>query len=640
MHSPDFTEQNVARLAELFPNCVTEAAGDDGPPKRTVDFDQLRQELSGTIVDGPRERYHLDWPGKKEALLAANSPVARTLRPSREESVEFDSTKSLYIEGDNLDALKLLQETYLNSMKMIYIDPPYNTGKDFIYDDDYSEDKSSYLQRSNQKDDSGNRMVANTEANGRFHSDWLSMMYPRLRLARTLLNSDGVIFISIDDNEAASLTRLCEEIFGKENFVASISVQVNPRGRHLDRFIAKTHEQILIFTKNSVSNAAMSGVAKSDRMVDEYDREDARGKHRLLGLRNRNQAFNPDTRPNLYYPLYVNPADRTLSVHKSTEHCDEVYPVTPDGVKTCWTWGKEKVTKEALLLTAEKTGGEWRVYRKDYLIGSDGSIATTLPKSVWLDKEFNNDYGRRSIKDLFGKSIMDFPKSVELIKHLVRIGCAEDGVVLDFFSGSAATAHAVMSLNAEDRKTRQFIMVQLPEPCDGNSVAYKAGFKTIAEIGKERIRRAGKTIKEENATTAPAIDVGFRVLKVDTSNMKDVYYAPDGVKQVDLLDQIENIKEGRTPEDLLFQVLLDWGVDLSLPIAKEAIEGKTVFFVDGNALAACFDKDINEDLVKTIAARKPLRAVFRDSGYGNDSVKINVEQIFKLISPSTEVKSI
>lgn len=642
LHSPDFTQENIAKLAELFPNCVTETQAEDGSLKRAIDFDQLRQELSTTIVEGPQERYQLNWPGKREALLTANAPIAKTLRPCRETSVDFDTTQNLFIEGDNLDALKLLQETYLGKIKMIYIDPPYNTGNDFIYEDDFAEDIESYFERSNQTDESGNRLIANSESNGRFHSDWLSMIYARLKLARNLMSDEGVIFISIDDNEASNLKKVGSEVFGEANFIGQLAVQLNPRGRHLDRFVAKTHESILIFGKDCNSPKTMYGVEKEGRMVDEYDRTDNKGKYRLLGLRNRNQAFNPQTRPNLYYPLFVNPLDGRVSVVRDNSYSDVVFPDTPDGIKTCWTWGKDKVSKDNILLIAEKSGSEWRVFRKDYLIGESGDLAKTLIKSLWTDKEIANDYGRKTVKDLFGAAVMDFPKSPELLKKLISSGTSPTDIILDFFSGSATTAHSVISLNAEDGGKRKFIMVQLPELCEESSEAFKAGFKTISEIGKERIRRAGKKIQEENAEKAniEQLDIGFRVLKIDSSNMSDVYYSPDAVKQNQLFEQIDNIREDRTAEDLLFQVLLDWGVDLTLPITTETILGKSVFFVDGNALAASFETRVNEDFVKTLAARQPLRVVFRDASFESDSVKINVEQIFKLVSPSTEVKVI
>ncbi len=669
MHSPNLTDGNIARIRELFPGCVTEIKDEGGRMgdekgegsavsphpsalRYAIDFDLLRQELSGHIVEGPLERYHLNWPGKREALLTANAPIAKTLRPCREESVDFDTTKNLFIEGDNLDALKLLQETYLGKVKMIYIDPPYNTGNDFIYEDDFAENTDEFLLRSNQKDKEGNRLIANTESNGRFHSDWLSMMYPRLKLAKNLLRDDGVIFISIDDNEVHSLKRICSEIFGDENYVAQIAVQLNPRGRHLDKFVAKTHESILIFVRDAMNEQAISGIDKEGRMVDEYNREDERGRYRLLGLRNRNQTFNPITRPKLYYPLYVNTTNRTVSIVRDNIFTDEVFPNTPDGVKTCWTWGKEKVINENQLLVAEKIGDEWRIYRKDYLLGKDREMATTLVKSVWTNKEITNDYGRKVIKDLFGASVMDFPKSTELIRILIQIGTQRNDLVMDFFAGSATTAHAVMQLNAEDDGNRKFIMVQLPEPCNEQSEAFKAGYKTIAEISKERIRRAGKKIKDEKEQTgtgqgvlqyAPAtIDTGFRVLKVDSSNMAEVYYTPDAVKQSDLFNAVDNIKPDRTPEDLLFQVLLDLSVDLSLPIRKELIQGKSVFFVNQPPydLIACFDTGVSEELVKELAQHKPLRVVFRDNGFTTDTVKINVDQIFKQLSPGTEVKSI
>jgi len=624
MHSPNLTEDNIARIREMFPGCVTEARGEDGIVKLAVDFDQLKQELSASIVEGPQERYHLNWPGKREALLTANAPIAKTLRP------------------DNLDALKLLQETYLGKVKMIYIDPPYNTGNDFIYEDDFAEDAGEYLRRSNQVDEEGNRLAANTAANGRFHSDWLTMMYSRLRLASRILADDGVVFISIDDNESSNLISICSEIFGSENFVAQLAVQLNPRGRHLDRFVAKTHEAVLVFVKDGLNSSSVRGLEKEGRMVDEYDKKDEQGQYRLLGLRNRNQAFNPTTRPKLYYPLYVDKATGAVSLKKEATFQIEVWPDAPNGVKTCWTWGKDKVLKEGKLLCAQPTGDEWRIYRKDYLHGENGEVATTLVKSLWVDKEITNDYGRKAIKDLFGSAIMDFPKSTELMAKLVKIGSHPDSIVMDFFSGSSSTAHAVMKVNAEEGGNRRFIMVQLPEELPADSAGAKAGFKNIADIGKERIRRAGKQVLEGDSDKGWQQDVGFRVLKVDTSNMADVYYAPDALAKENLGLFVDNIKPDRTAEDLLFQVMLDWGVDLTLPIEKKAIQGKDVFFVDGNALAACFDahSGVDEAFVKELATHKPLRVVFRDAGFKDSAVKINVEQIFKLLSPATEVKSI
>lgn len=642
MHSPNLTQENITRIRDLFPGCVTEAKDEDGSIKLAVDFDQLRQELSDVIVEGPEERYHLNWPGKREALLTANAPIAKTLRPCREESVDFDTTKNLFIEGDNLEALKLLQETYLGKVKMIYIDPPYNTGNDFIYEDDFAEEVGKYLRRSSQVDQDGNRLVANTSANGRFHSNWLTMMYSRLRLAHRLLADDGVLFISIDDNESSNLIRICSEVFGSENFVAQLAVQLNPRGRHLDRFIAKTHEAVLVFVKDGLNSSSVRGLEKEGRMVDEYNKKDEKGQYRLLGLRNRNQAFNPTTRPKLYYPLYVENATGAVSLEQDGKFQIEVWPDAPNGVKTCWTWGKDKVLKEGNLLCAQPTGDEWRIYRKDYLHGENGNIATTLVKSLWIDKEITNDYGRKTIKDLFGSAIMDFPKSPELMAKLVKIGSHPDSIVMDFFSGSSSTAHAVMAVNAEAGENRRFIMVQLPEELVIDSAGAKAGFKSISDIGKERIRRAGEQMLEGDPDEGWQQDVGFRVLKIDTSNMADVYYAPDALDKGSLDLFVDNIKPDRTPEDLLFQVMLDWGVDLALPIEKKAIQGKDVFFVDGDELVACFDAHggIDEVFVKELAAHKPRRVVFRDAGFKDSAVKINVEQIFKLLSPGTDVKSI
>lgn len=725
LHSPDFTQGNIARLAELFPNCVTEIKDEGGRKKDekgggisphpsslryAIDFDQLRQELSTAIVEGPQERYQLNWPGKREALLTANAPIAKTLRPCREESVDFDTTQNLFIEGDNLDALKLLQETYLNKVKMIYIDPPYNTGNDFIYEDNFADDTEAFLQKSNQKDDAGNRLVANTESNGRFHSDWLSMMYSRLKLARNLLREDGVIFISIDDSEQANLKRLCDEVFGEDNFVGALIWQKSKKGDA--KLVAKTHEYVLLFAR-SIESLLAAGIWRRkkpgvDEVLAQYQifRGQLGANHEAISAsmrawyatlakddpRRAHEHYRWSDERGLYFAAdFAGPDDG----RDSRPRYDIVHPKTGKPCKkpsTGWRWD-EKRTNDALAANPP--------------LIHFGVDETTIPcrKSYLhlIDSEpFSSVFyrdgraGTLELEKLVGKGALEFPKDVETLKdfirivtrpkiagggelaneqkpHMVRESVAKYSVIqtvqqndkpqdilLDFFSGSAATAHAVMALNAEDGGKRKFIMVQLPEPCDEKSEAFKAGYKTIAEIGKERIRRAGKKIKDEvgrkkdeknqelalgdsNSSFSldpSSLDVGFRALKIDSSNMKDVYYAPDAVQQGDLLAQVDNIREDRTPEDLLFQVLLDWGVDLALPITQESIAGKKVFFVDGNALAACFETGINEEFVKTLAARHPLRAVFRDAGFGSDSVKINIEQIFKLISPTTEVKSI
>lgn len=627
LHTSDFTQENIARLAELFPTCVTEAQAEDGSIKRAIDFDQLRQELSDHVVDGPRERYQLNWPGKREALLAANAPIAKTLRPCREESVEFDTTKNLFIEGDNLDALKLLQETYLNKVKMIYIDPPYNTGREFIYDDDFAEDFDTYFARSNQRDEAGNRMIANTEANGRFHSDWLTMMYPRLRLARTLLREDGLIFISIDDAEQANLKRICDEVFGEENFIDPIIWKKRYGGGAKEKFLVALHEYVLVYarSKESLENFF---IPLTDESIKRYYKSrdehcETRGPYRTHPLEAM-KSF--DTRENLRFAI---PAPDG----------SEVWP------KRQWRWGEERVATALArneIEFAKDREGNWVLSSKQYLNDGDGETRGTKPFSI-IDDVFTQ-HGTNEIVEIFGNAkVFDFPKPSSLLMKLITIGLngSKQDVILDFFAGSATAAHAAIALNAIDDGERRFILVQLPEACDSSSEAYKAGFATIAEIGKERIRRVGKKIKKEAGLEGQNLDIGFRVLKVDTSNMKDVYYKPDAVKKDELFDHIENIKEGRTPEDLLFQVMLDWGADLlTSPISAEVIDGKTVFFVDQNALAACFDTGVTEELVKKLAARKPLRAVFRDSGFGSDAVKINVEQIFKLISPGTEVKAI
>lgn len=633
MHSPNLTQDNLARIAELFPDCVTEARGEDGSVKLAVDFEKLRQEISDSIVDGPQERYQLNWPGKREALLTANAPIAKTLRPCRDESVDFEATKNLFIEGDNLDALKLLQETYLGKVKMIYIDPPYNTGNDFIYEDDFAEGSDAYKLRSNQVDEDGNRLVLNTSTNGRFHSDWLSMMYARLKLTRNLLTNDGVIFISIDENEAANLRRLCDEIFGEANFVAQLTVIVKPEGRRYG-FFAKTHDYVIVYCRNhehaSLNEIMVVGL--------EHPHSDEFGGFTLKGLRNRNvQAFNSTNRPNLRYPFFVdieNP-DSNGFCKVSTVPLDghlKVEASTVDGLQSVWRWGKEKSEKEKDSLLAYKgADGEIRVFQKERKLSQ-------MAKTVLADKDFISNKGTKELQALLGKGIFDFPKPVALVKLLATIGSNEDSIVLDFFSGSATTAHAVMQLNAEDGGSRRFIMVQIPEPTTEGSEALKAGYMNISDIGKERIRRVGRQMRNESI----GIDIGFRLLKIDTSNMVDLFYAPDALEKPNLDLFVDNIKPDRTPEDLLFQVMLDWGVDLALPIDKQTIQGKDVFLVDGNALAACFDGHggVDEAFVKELAKVQPLRVVFRDAGFKDSSVKINVEQIFKLLSPATEVKCI
>jgi adenine-specific DNA-methyltransferase len=618
MHSPDLTQANIEKLAELFPNCVVESRDAKGVVTRSIDFDQLRQELSGSIVEGPQERYQLNWPGKREALLTANAPIAKTLRPCREDSVDFETTQNLFIEGDNLDALKLLQETYLNKVKLIYIDPPYNTGNDFIYEDDFAEDSASYFERSNQKDKVGNRLLVNTETNGRFHSDWLSMMYPRLRLARNLLREDGAIFVNIDGNEVSNLQGMLDEIFGGSNFVTQIAWQKRVSPANDTKWFSSDHDMILVYARNK-QVWRPNKLERTEEQLAYYKNpdNDSRGPWNSATYTcNKSKT----ERPNLYYPI-TNPNTK-----------EEIWPKEV----AVWKYGKgetDRLIAEGRLYWGVNGNAAFpRV--KLYLSEMDDVV----PRSVWSSEDAGHTQAATTeLKGLFeGNNVFDSPKPVKLLNRIISIGCSEPGdIVLDFFAGSGTTAHGVFSKFPTSSACR-FILVQLPEPVDSDA------YSNISEITKERIRRAGRQIKQDNSGKPgiEKLDVGFRVLKIDSSNMKEVFYTPDAVSQDLLSNQINNIREDRTPEDLLFQVLLDWGVDLALPIAKEVIAGKTVYFVDGNALAACFDEGVSEDFVKLLAKREPLRAVFRDSGFASDSVKINVEQIFKLMSPSTEVKTI
>ena len=619
MHSKDLSQDNLAKIQAAFPNCVTERKNAQGQIELAIDFDLLRQELSASIVEGPQERYRLDWPGKREAMLTANAPIAKTLRPAREESVNFDDTENLFIEGDNLDALKLLQETYLGKVKMIYIDPPYNTGNDFVYEDDFAESTEEFLQRSNQKDELGNRLVSNSESNGRFHSDWLSMMLSRLKLARNLLRDDGVVFISIDDNEQANLKRMCDEVFGEDNFIANVIWQRAFSPKNDARFLSDSHDFVLVYTKNSAEFkiGKLPRTAEANARYKNID-DDSRGVwiSDNLTVKTYSESNNyPITTPS---GKVINPTDgRSWSVSKSKF-------LELDADNRIW-WGQD--------------GGNVPRLKRFLTDVQDGMTPTT----IWFHKDVgHNQEGRQELKKIFDdKGYFDGPKPLRLLSQVLKIAAPQKkDIILDFFAGSSTTAHAVMQLNAEDGGNRKFIMVQLPEAVDEKHEAYKAGYKTIAEISKERIRRAGAQILEGDCHEDWNKDIGFRVLKVDTSNMQDVYYQPQQLKQNDLFASVDNIKSDRSSEDLLFQVLLDWGVDLTLPIRRESIQGKEVFIVDDNALVACFEQGISEALIHELAALNPLRAVFRDNGFASDAVKVNVTQIFKQRSPITEVKAI
>ena len=621
MHSPDLTAQNVDKIAALFPGCVTEATGEDGALRRTIDFDRLRQELSDSIVEGPQERYHLDWPGKRQALITANAPIAKTLRPVRGESVDFDTTQNLFIEGDNLEALKLLQETYLGKVKMIYIDPPYNTGNDFVYEDDFSESTAEFLERSNQTDEAGKRLVANTESNGRFHSDWMSMMYSRLKSARNLLASDGIIFVSIDEGEVTNLKQICDEVFGLQNFIEQVAWKNKYGSGALTKGFANVHEYILVYTKGDFQSVAAP--------LDDEQRAAYKSKDENFDKRG---GF-------ITQPLATNSKDERRNLRYAVHHEGvEIWP------EKQWIWSKDRFDKayENGEIVINERNGKYSVRSKQYLRDEKGIERLGKPVSL-LNGPFNQD-GTKEIKSLFSTSVFGFPKPTRLIEYfasfIINEDLSKDFVFLDYFAGSCSSAQAVMQLNAKDGGTRKFIMVQMPEVTDKASEAAKAGFHTIAEISKERIRRAGAKILEGDTHPDWNKDVGFRVLKIDSSNMADVYYTPDATSQADLLTRVDNIKEGRSPEDLLFQVLLDWGVELTLPITREGLHGKTVFSVAGTALVACFDTGVDEALVKDLATRKPLRVVFRDTGFKDDATKINVRQIFKSLSPDTDVKAI
>lgn len=613
MQSMDKVAANVAKIRELFPNCVTERINNEGQLEHAIDFDMLKQELSDHVVDGLQERYQFTWPDKRKAILAANAPINKTLRPCREESVDFDNTENLYIEGDNLEVLKLLQETYLGKVKMIYIDPPYNTGNDFVYEDDFKQSADEYIDNSGQLDDEGNRLVANTESNGRFHTDWLNMIYPRLKLAKDLLSEDGVIFISIDDNEADNLRKVCDEIFGEENFLAQIIWERAFAPVNLKKHFSPSHDYIICYA-NNIDNCVCNGLKRDDSSNSRY--------------------ANPDNDPRGVWTsgdLSVGPAVTEKIYEIITPSGRSVYP--PSGY--CWRLDKNtffEYVKDKRIWFGENGDNVPRIKR--FLSEVKQGIT---PMTIWRFKEVGSSQdASRNLKKLFDdKAFFEYPKSVPLIERCIQLYSNKKSLILDFFSGSATTAHAVMQLNAEDGGKRKFIMVQLPEVCAENSEAYKAGYKNICEIGKERIRRAGKKIKEENPLTTQDLDIGFRVLKCDSSNMEDVYFTPKEYmdKQQSLF--IDNIKKDRSDEDLLFDAMLKLDTPLSSKIEKISIAGKTVYNVAQGHLMACFDKNVTDEVITAIAKEMPSYFVMRDSSQADDSVAINFEQIFNTYSPQT-----
>lgn len=625
MHTLNKADENFKKLAALFPNAVTETIDENGVVVRAIDKDVLMQEISTTVVEGKDERYQFTWPDKKKSVLLANAPISKTLRPCQEESVGKDGTpggfdsENLYIEGDNLEVLKLLQETYLGKIKMIYIDPPYNTGKDFVYEDDFAQSTEEYLANSGQFDEEGNRLVANTESNGRFHTNWLNMIYPRLKLARDLLSDDGVIFISIDDIEQANIKNIANEIFGESNFVAKFT-RKGSGGRQDSKFFAVVHEYVICYAKN-INNFISGKIVKDNEKYPFFD-EEKQLKYKIQLLRKWGENSKRSDRPNLYYPI---PAPDG----------SDFYPMLSDTEEGCWRWGKETMFSNIKkgLVEFKKKDGKYVAYEKIFEPTED-DVKTKLYTTI-LD-DISNNTGASMLKELFGGKMFDYPKPTALIARILQLGnTASTDIILDFFSGSATTAHAVMQLNAEDGGNRKFIMVQLPEETNEKSEAYKAGYKNICEIGKERIRRAGAKIKEENPMGTMDLDVGFRVLKCDSSNMKKVYYTPNEYNPGMFEMLADNIKEDRTPQDLLFQVMLDMGVLLSSKIEQTEIAGKKVFNVADNFLIACFDDNVTEETITAIAKQHPYYFVMRDSSLASDSVATNFDQIFATHSPDT-----
>ena len=637
MQTTNQVDENIKKIAELFPNCLTERLDENGKPEAAIDFDMLRQELSKDIVEGPEERYQFTGPDKRNAIRLSNAPTTDTLRPCREESVDFDNTQNLYIEGDNLEVLKLLRENYLGKVKMIYIDPPYNTGNDFVYNDDFAQTTGDYIHNSGQEDEEGNRLVANTESNGRFHTDWLNMIYPRLKVAKDLLSEDGVIFISIDDNEVENLKKVCNEVFGESNYKSQIAWQKRYTRSNNTIDFTTVVEHILVYSRSG--QFVVNLLPRTDEADNRYSNPDNDPRGSWKGASFLNPAT-PSQRPNLCYPI-TNP--NTGEITYNTDHAwrrsKEVYDQLQNEGKLYWGIdGKSKVPSIKMFLS-EARG--------------------LTPINFW-DQEYagNTDNGSAELFDLMQTKVFDFPKPVKLLKRVLEHGTSKDSVILDFFSGSATTAHAVMQLNAEDGGNRKFIMVQLPETTDEKSEAYKAGYKNICEIGKERIRRAGKIIKDnldnkDNSSTGPSnpslfdeekscpklselspkLDIGFRVLKLDSSNMQDVYYSPEQFNENLLFE--DNIKHDRTDEDLLFQAMIELGIELSAKIEQREIAGKTVWNVADNYLMACFDKDVNETAITEIARQHPYYFVLRDSSLATDNVADNFEQIWEEYSKET-----
>ena len=616
MQSANGVEDNIQKIAQLFPDCVTEASDDLGGVKHLIDFDKLKQNLSDSIISEKAERYQFTWPDKSKAILLANSPANATLRPCREESVDFDHTQNLYIEGDNLDVLKCLKETYLHKVKMIYIDPPYNTGNDFVYEDDFAQSSEEYLANSGQYDEQGNRMFTNAESNGRFHTDWLNMIYPRLKVARDLLTDDGVIFISIDDNEVENLRKVCDEVFGEHNFIANF-IWEKRLNRENRKEVSSRHDYVLCYCKcHNDGQRSIHLLPMNEKALANYG--------------------NPDNDPRGLWksdPAHAQGGHGTKSQFYTL--------IAPNGKKhelpsgRCWLYTEtvmQKAIADNRIWFGKDGNGVPRI--KTYLNAKERGLT---PESILFAKDVStNEKAKNDLKILFGgTAVFETPKPIELLRLFVSLTSEEDDVILDFFSGSATTAHAVMQLNAEDGGNRKFIMVQLPEKTEEKSEAFKAGYKNICEIGKERIRRAGKKIKEESPLTTQNLDTGFRVLKLDSTNMENIYYSPKDISQADLFTQVDNVKSDRTGEDLLFQVMLELGATLDSKIETTEVAGKTIYNVAEGYLVACFDQDVTDEVVTAIAKMQPAYAVLRDTSMKSDATATNFEQIFKTYSPDT-----
>lgn len=630
MQSSNGVEDNITKIAQLFPDCVTETVDErSGQPKHLIDFEKLKQNLSDSVMSERAERYQFTWPDKSKAILLANSPINATLRPCREDSIDFDNTQNLYIEGDNLDVLKCLKETYLHKVKMIYIDPPYNTGNDFVYEDDFAQSSEEYLANSGQFDEQGNRMFTNAESNGRFHTDWLNMIYPRLKVARDLLTDDGVIFISIDDNEVENLRKVCDEVFGEQNFVDCLHWKKKKQPSFLAKHTAKVMEYVIVYAKNTFKLEKLSVEKVSD------------SNKKVININNKisSRIFKPGVRVKSEEQTGIIKAGVYTGRSMDVEYKNDIYYEngrTTNEVEVVSKFSDSQsnidtfIQKDLLYIT------------KNFLLRRDvGEEAAEKRKSI--TDLLLNDYGDNQESDkefleLFDKKYFDYTKPIKLIYNLVKSNFTEEGIILDFFSGSATTAHAVMQLNSEDGGNRKFIMVQLPEKTEEKSEAFKAGYKNICEIGKERIRRASKKIKEESPLTTQDLDTGFRVLKLDSTNMQDIYYSPKDISQADLFSQVDNVKPDRTGEDLLFQVMLELGATLDSKIETTTVAGKTIYNVAEGYLMACFDPDVTDDVVKSIAQMQPAYAVLRDTSMKDDSTATNFEQIFKTYSPDTVTK--